>query len=140
LFLAVNSVDFSDSFRAQDHSFTGTTAEKLAVTTIFFANSPNVDFIPKEIFTEFPHLNGIYISGCNTFTTVNNGLFNKNFDPLQYVYLGYNKILTIEPEAFQYLVKLKWISLYSNQIQSLPFQILHKSSIQQNQLNRRKPF
>jgi hypothetical protein len=119
----VTSVDLSDSFKAQGHSFTGSSAEKLAATMVYFYSSPNVDFIPKEILSEFPHLNGIEIFNCNTFTTVNNGLFTKEFDVLQYVWLDSNKIQTIEPEAFQYLVKLKWISLESNQIQSLPFQI-----------------
>ncbi len=90
---------------------------------VYFSSSPKVDFIPKEILSEFPHLNGIEIYGCKTFTTVKNGFFTKDFDVLQYVYLDYNKIHTIEPQAFQYLVKLKWISLYGNQIESLPFQI-----------------
>jgi hypothetical protein len=119
----VTSVDLSDSFKAQDHSFTGSSAEKLAATTVHFYSSPNVDFIPKEILSEFPHLNGIEIYNCKTFTTVKNRFFSKDFDVLQYVWLPGNKIQTIEPQAFQYLVKLKWISLSNNQIESLPFQI-----------------
>jgi hypothetical protein len=39
------------------------------------------------------------------------------------VYIGSSKIQTIEVNAFQNLVKLRWISLTSNKIESLPFQI-----------------
>jgi hypothetical protein len=140
-YCAVSSVDLSDSFKAQGHSFTGSSAEKLAATMVHFYSSPNVDFIPKEILSEFPHLNGIGIYDCKTFTSVKNGLFTKNFDVLQYVYLYHNKIQTIEPQAFQYLFKLKWINLYNNQIESLPFQIFKHNpeliyiSLQSNKIN-----
>jgi Leucine-rich repeat (LRR) protein len=122
----LSSVDLSSNFRVQDHSFAGTFSQRQAVTTVYFNNPPKVDFVPKEIFAEFPHLNGIEISG-STLPIITNGLFTKNFNVLQYLHLGTNKIQTIESEAFQYLVKLKWIRLSSNQIQILPFQIFKKN-------------
>ncbi len=119
----MTSVDLSERFQSQDYSFSGNFAQKLAATNVGFKSSPNVDFIPVEVLTEFPHLNGIEIARSNTFTIIKNGLFTKNFAKLQYLYLGENSIQTIEANAFQYLVSLKWISLHTNQIQSLPFPI-----------------
>jgi hypothetical protein len=122
----VSSVDLSASFRGQEHSFSGTSAQKLAATVVFFYESPNVDFLPKEILSEFPHLNGILIFGSNL-PTVKNNLFTSDFKKLQFLSLGANKIQTIEPDAFQHLVNLKWIGLWSNQIQTLPFQLFKKN-------------
>jgi hypothetical protein len=136
----MGSVDLSDQFKEKDHSFSGTFAQKLDVTTVRFVSSTKIDFLPNEVLVEFPHLNGIRIHSC-TLPTVKNELFTKNFNVLEYVQLDYSQIHTIEPEAFQHLIKLKWVNLYTNQIESLPFQIFKNNpelvyiNLQYNKIN-----
>jgi hypothetical protein len=131
----------SENFREQFHTFSGTSAQKLAATAVYFLSLPNIDFLPKEILTEFPLLNAIMIHNCLTFTTIKNDFFTNNFSSLQYLWLPGNKIATIEANAFQYLVKLRWIRLYGNQIQSLSFQIFQNNpelfyiDLQNNKIN-----
>lgn len=56
-----------------------------------------------------------------------NNLFTEDFQVIEYVDLSRNNIQTIEPNAFGYLTKLKWIRLYNNIIQSSHFLILKKN-------------
>jgi hypothetical protein len=123
----VSSVNFSDIYKEEDHSFYGTFGQMLAVTTFYIYNSVNFEFIPTEIFTEFLHLNGIIIGSCGSLTNLKSTLFTKDFERLQYVFIGSSQVKTIEVTAFQNLVNMKWISLSSNQIESLPFQIFRKN-------------
>jgi hypothetical protein len=58
---------------------------------------------------------------------VKSGLFKRELKKIEYLSLGGNKIKTIEPEAFQYLINLKWVNLGSNIIQSLPYQLFKNS-------------
>jgi hypothetical protein len=138
-------MDFSENFKTVDHSFTGTPEQKSTTTAVYFHSSPNIDFLPKQIFDYFPNLNGILINGCTSFTTVKNGLFTEDFIPTEYLYLDYNNIETIEANAFQHLPKLKWICLAGNQIKSLPFQIFKNCPkifaiwINNNQINSITP-
>ncbi len=122
-YCTVRHDDLSESFKAQSHSFSGTLGEKSTATAIAFSKSWNVDFLPKEILQEFPNLNGLIFEDYTNFTIVKNDLFTEDFIVIQYLNLHFNKIETIEDQAFQHLTKLKWIRLRNNQIQSLPFQI-----------------
>jgi hypothetical protein len=119
----LNSADLSESFKAQDHTFSGTIAQKLTTTTVRFKSASSIDFLPTELLSEFPHLNGMLFVSCNTLTTLKNGFFTRNFSALEYLNFYGSNIHTIEVNAFQHLVKLKWIRLHSNKIQSLAFQI-----------------
>ncbi len=118
-----NSVDLSESFKTMEHSFSGTTEMKSAASVVSFDRPSQIDFLPKQILNAFPQLNGISIKNCNTFKTVKEDLFTKDFGAIQYLDLYNNKIETIEANAFQHLPKLKWISLWNNQLTSLPQQI-----------------
>jgi hypothetical protein len=122
----LSSVDLSKSYQSQYHTFSGTSAQKTATTAVYFYSSTNIDFVPEEVLSEFPLLNGLIFESYNL-PTVKNDLFSKNFNSLQYLYLYSNKIQTIEANAFQYLIKLKWIRLDSNQIESLSLQIFKKN-------------
>jgi hypothetical protein len=51
---------------------------------------------------------------------VKSGLFKPEFEKIEYLNLLHDSIETIEPEAFQHLVKLQWIRLYNNYLQTLP--------------------
>jgi hypothetical protein len=123
----LNSVDLSEKFQSQNHSFSGTSEQKLAVTMVWFEKSKNIDFLPKEISQEFPNLSGMQFSN-GSFPIVRSDFFRKDFVAVIHLNLGYNKIQTIEDKAFQHLTKLKWIRLRNNQIQSLPFHIFKNNS------------
>jgi hypothetical protein len=118
----LSSVDLSESHKTMDHSFSGTPEQKSATTVLEFNRSPNIEFLPKEISTEFPNLNGVIIENCNL-PTVKNDLFTKDFSAIQYLFLQSNKIETVEANAFQHLTKLRWIHLADNPLHKLPFQI-----------------
>jgi hypothetical protein len=117
------SDDLSETFKNVEHSFSGTAEQKSSATVVNFNSPTQVDFLPKEMFNDFPQLNGITIEYCKTFKTVKNNLFTEDFGAIQYLYLGENKIETIEANAFQHLPNLKWIGLNENELSSLPHQL-----------------
>jgi hypothetical protein len=119
-------VDLSEKYKNSDFSSTGTPEQKSA-TNVFFNKPSNIDFLPKEISSDFPQFNSLTIHYCDTLTVLKNDLFTKDFNVIQYLHLGFNKIESIEANAFQHLTKLKWISLGENQIQSLPHQIFRNN-------------
>jgi hypothetical protein len=119
----LNSVDLSENLKTVDHTFTGTPAQKSAATVVWFDRPSNIVFLPKQILNNFPQLDGLEISYCDTLTVVKNDLFAKDFRPIQILVLHFNKISTIEADAFEHLTQLKWISLGGNQIQTLPHQL-----------------
>jgi hypothetical protein len=53
------SVDYSAKFEAEKHSFSGSPSQKSEAKTFYIRESPQVDFIPSDILSEFPNLNGI---------------------------------------------------------------------------------
>jgi hypothetical protein len=107
--------DFSESYKTVEHSFTGTPEEKSAVSVVRFASPTQINFLPKQILNDFPQLNGIIITFCQTFKTIKNDLFTEDLSAIQYLALYYNQIATIEANAFQHLPNLKWINLGHNQ-------------------------
>jgi hypothetical protein len=120
-------VDLSAKYKSDDHSFTGTPEQKSAVTSVNFESPSNIEFLPKEIISDFPKLNGMIITSCTTLTIVRNAFFTKDFGAIEYLYLCNNKIETVEANAFQHLTKLKWIAMHDNQITSLPHQIFRNN-------------
>jgi hypothetical protein len=119
---SVEWIDFSAKFEAEKHSFSGSAAEKSETKNFYIWGSYQIDFIPLEIFTEFPNLNTLDFWTCNL-PTVKEGLFKPEFQKLEYLNLGWSRIETIEPNAFQYLVKLKWIRMYDNKIKTLSYRL-----------------
>jgi hypothetical protein len=141
----VSSVDLSESFKTVEHSFSGTWVQKSAVSVVRFDKPTQIDFLPKQMLNDFPHLNGIIIADCDTLSIVKNDLFTEDFGAIQYLSLFGNKIETIEADAFQHLPKLKWIAIYQNQLRSLPHQIFKSNpelimiSFHTNQINSITP-
>jgi hypothetical protein len=116
-------VDLSESYKTVKHSFSGTAAQKAAVSVVWFKGPAKIDFLPKSMLNVFPRLNGIRIVSCETLTTIRENFFGQDFNVIQYLSFYDNEIATIEANAFQHLPNLKWISLQDNQLSSLPHQI-----------------
>jgi Leucine-rich repeat (LRR) protein len=114
----INYIDFPSKFESEKHSFSGSSSEKSATTVFQIHGADPVDFIPLDILTEFPNLNGLVI-GHSKLPTVKTGLFKTELQKIEYLDLGWNNIETIEANAFQNLVKLQWIRLYGNKIRTL---------------------
>jgi Leucine-rich repeat (LRR) protein len=114
--------DYSAEFESEKHSFTGTPEQKSEVKTFRASRSPNFDFIPLEILSEFPNLNGLAVE-FSKLPTLKARLFKSELEKLEYLHLGYNEVEVIEPSAFQYLVKLKFISFYENKLKALPHRL-----------------
>jgi hypothetical protein len=116
------NIDYSAKFETEKHSFTGDSSEKSETKTFRINESPKVEFIPLNILTEFPNLNALVIINCH-FPTLKAGLFKPEFKKIEFLNLVENKIELIEPNAFQYLINLKWIGLHRNNLHTLPNQI-----------------
>jgi hypothetical protein len=141
----VRSVDFSDSFRSEIHSFTGSASQKSELKTFRIYNSPQIDFIPVEVFSEFHNLNGFYLFESKLPATIKSGFFTKDFDKTGYLSMNSCKIQSIDQDAFKHLIKLRWIRLYNNQIKSFHFLIFKNNpdliyiDIRYNQINSVNP-
>lgn len=123
----LTSVDLSEASKSEIHSFSGTHEEKSQATVVwFFSGSSSIDNVPKEILLEFPNINGLMISYYNS-PDLRDNVFTKDFKVVKFLYLGKNKIETIEQDAFQHLTNLKWISFWQNKIQSLSIQIFRNN-------------
>jgi hypothetical protein len=127
---ATERVDYSTSFEKEKHSFSIIqdygSVQKSEIKNFFIAYSTQVDFIPLDILSEFPNLNGLMIEWCNL-PIVKSGLFKEELKKIEFLYLLRNKIESIEPEAFKFLIKLKWIELSQNNLQTLPYRIFRNN-------------
>jgi Leucine-rich repeat (LRR) protein len=120
------SIDYTAFFETAKHSIAGTRLEKRD-TKMFFIFQAAIDFIPLDILTEFPNLNGLYFDRCRV-PTVKSGLFTAEFRNIEFLHLGGNGINLIEPSAFQHLLKLKWISLQGNNLQALSHKLFRNNT------------
>jgi hypothetical protein len=139
-----DQVDYSAKFEAEKHTFSGSVSDKSETKTFQIWRSPKVDFIPLDILMEFPKLNGLDIYNCNL-PTLKSGLFKKEFQKIEFLKLEWNRIEKIEPEAFQYLIKLKWVRLYRNNLKTLSTRLFGNSpdliyiDLESNQMNAIHP-
>jgi hypothetical protein len=118
--------DYSAKFEAEKHTFTGTPSQKSEVKAFRMYYSPKVDFIPLDILTEFPNLNGMTIDECKL-PTVKVGLFKQELQNIEFLMLIRSNVEVIEPKAFQYLIKLQWIRLWQNKLQTIPDQLFQNN-------------
>jgi hypothetical protein len=79
-----DSIDYSAKFQTEKHSFSGNSSKKSDTTTFRIKESPQVDFIPLDILTEFPSLNGLAINSGNL-QTVKAGLFREELNQIESV-------------------------------------------------------
>jgi hypothetical protein len=118
----VTSYDFLQKDKLERHSFSGSVEKKLQTNTLNIDNSPSiVEFIPTDMFSEFPNLNGLDI-GNSYLPVIKADLFPKTCQRLEYLFLGRLNISSIEPNAFNFLINLKWLRLVANNIKSLPYE------------------
>jgi hypothetical protein len=117
-----DGVDYSAKFETEKHSFSGSASQKSEITAFEIRGSSQLDFIPLDILTEFPNLNGMIVYG-SLLPVVRSGLFKTELQKIEYLHLGGNKIETIEANAFYYMIKLKWISLSWNSLKTLSDQL-----------------
>jgi hypothetical protein len=96
------------------------------IDAFWISRSTQLEFIPLDILTEFPNLSGLLIKYCYL-PTVKSGLFKPELRKVVYLYLGQNRIEAIEPEAFQHLTELKWISLNGNILQTLSYKLFRNN-------------
>ncbi len=81
---------------------------------------------------------------CNL-PIIKSGLFKPELKKLELLDLAQNKIESIEPEAFEFLIKLKLIQLYANKLQSFSYQLFKNNpdliyiNFQSNQINSIHP-
>jgi Leucine-rich repeat (LRR) protein len=120
------SVDFSVKFETEKHSFSGSAAQKSEIKAFRISQSPQLDFIPLDILTEFPNMDGLVVNSCNL-PILKSGLFKAELQKIEHLNLWGNIIEVIEPEAFQFLINLKWLRLGDNNIQSLPYRLFGKN-------------
>jgi Leucine-rich repeat (LRR) protein len=79
-----------------------------------------VGFIPTEITREFPKLNAVAFWKSNV-PIVRKGLFGSDFKNVQFLAFYDSKLVSIEPDAFEELTNLKFISISDNPLKTLPF-------------------
>jgi carboxypeptidase N regulatory subunit len=122
----INYKDFPSSAKNESFTLSGSTEEKNEITAVYFSESPSTDFIPLEIFTEFPNIKGILIEMSNI-PILKEGFFTNDFKAIQYLNLWYNKITKIEEFALIDLPELKWIYLGSNLIETIKSNIFRNN-------------
>ncbi len=110
------------SSRNKTFTFIASEKEIRETTFVQFWQSLEANFIPSEVFQQFPSLNGLTIT-LSGISTVKNDLFSQDCEQIEYLDLSDNKIEKIESLAFQHLWKLKSIDLSGNLIKSLADQI-----------------
>ncbi len=126
-YCSVDSLNLAAELESEKHTFSDPASHKSETKTLEFLGPSKVDFIPLDIFTEFPHLNGLIILYSNL-PVLKSGFFKLQFQKLEYLDLQYNKIELIEPKAFEYLNKLKWVGLKGNKLQMISHNIFENNT------------
>jgi hypothetical protein len=108
--------------------FNGSNVQKSEVTEIYFKYCGYIDFIPLNIFREFPNLNGISIL-YSSLPTIGEIFVNPEFQKLKYLSLVCSRIQNIEVDAFAEMLDLIRINLYGNEIENIQ-QKIFKNNLQ----------
>ncbi len=101
------------------YRFSGSEDQKEKATAVYFEFSLKVDFVPFEIFDNFPKLDSIAFTKSEI-PMIRNKLFSgQNFEQIKELRLNEDKIRFIENGAFGDLKNLEKIDLTSNKIRSI---------------------
>lgn len=120
------NLDLSEYNRDSVIEFEANFEERSVTKAVSFLDSKSIDFIPLSLLRQFKNLNGLEVLGSNL-KILKDGLFTTDFRMIQYIFLGFNRIQTIEAAALSSLTELKWISLSSNRIEEIPHKIFEKN-------------
>jgi Leucine-rich repeat (LRR) protein len=120
-------VDLSESSERVKLTVNGTEEEKKSVIEFRFRDITKIDYIPVEIFTEFPNLKRIEISRSNI-PIVKENLFGKECESIEILWFIRNEIKSIERKAFSHLKNLVKIKLRFNKIESISYSIFQTNS------------
>jgi Leucine-rich repeat (LRR) protein len=105
--------------RITSYKFSGTEGQKGNVTAVYFEFSLTVNFVPYEIFENFPKLDSIAFTKSEI-PMIKNKLFGgQNFEQIKELRLNDDKIRFIETRAFGDLKNLEKIDLTNNKIRSI---------------------
>jgi Leucine-rich repeat (LRR) protein len=110
-------LDLSIEQKEETFTFNCSNEEKLKTSAICFVCC-DIDFIPLEIFQEFPNLKLLFIRLSNL-PIIKANLFTEEFIKIECLYLKDNNIQEIEEDAFSELKELKLIDLSGNEIESI---------------------
>jgi Leucine-rich repeat (LRR) protein len=120
-------VALSDSSERDKFTFDGTEEEKKSITGFSFDQISKIDYIPVEIFTEFPNLKRYTIMESKI-PILKENLFTIDFEKIEGLGLSKNGIKVIERKAFFHLKNLVLINLISNKIESIGENIFKTNS------------
>jgi Leucine-rich repeat (LRR) protein len=101
------------------YGFSGTEGQKQVATAAYFELSLSVDFVPFEMFENFPKLDSIAFTKSEIPMIRNNLFGGQNFEEIKELRLNEDKIRFIENRAFVDLKKLEKIDLTNNKIRSI---------------------
>ncbi len=83
-----------------------------------FRRAGTVDFIPENIFQDFPNTIGFILEGSSV-PILTDKYFPARFKPLKFLEIHHNDLEFIEETALKHLNNLVWIRLASNKIKIL---------------------
>jgi Leucine-rich repeat (LRR) protein len=101
------------------YKISDTNDQKKDATAVYFDSSSKVDFVPFEIFENFPKLDSIAFTKCEIQMITNKLFGGQNFEQIKELRLNEDKIRFIEIGAFDDLKNLEKIDLTNNKIRSI---------------------
>jgi Leucine-rich repeat (LRR) protein len=101
------------------YKFSGTEDKKENATAVYFELSLTVNFVPFEIFENFPKLDSIAFTKSEIPMIKSNLFGGQNFEQIKELRLNEDKIRVIENGAFVDLKNLEKIDLTNNKIRSI---------------------
>ncbi len=125
-FCLIENTELTDDTRDAEFTFVGSDVNKHETTGVFFSTCFDVDFVPSQMFKEFPSIEILRIK-FSYIGIFRNTVLTPEFDKIKYLMLSHNQIKAIEPDAFQHLTKLKFIDLSFNKIEALKSNIFKKN-------------
>jgi Leucine-rich repeat (LRR) protein len=123
----ITGILFEDINKGFTFNFTGSNEEKNTTNAIYFAKLSVIEFIPKEIFTEFSDLQAFAIRDSNIPILKSKLLAHRKFNKVSKLDLSRNKIQFIEKRALISLQGLLEIDLSGNLLKSISHQIFIKN-------------
>jgi Leucine-rich repeat (LRR) protein len=114
----IENADLTNDIRDAVFTFSGSKLEKKNINVVFFTKCFYVNFIPTQIFREFPSLDCLAVEK-SYIPVLTTHIFTTEFSQIKKLRLQYNHIKTIESDAFQHLTRVKYIYLVFNEIESI---------------------